>query len=113
MDIYTLKTCDTCRKALKFLDANNVAYNNFDIRKDGISPQVIQEAIKNLGWEKVLNRRSTSWRQLDDMAKENIDAEKSAQLISNYPTLMKRPLFISNDTFLVGFDKNIQEKLLG
>jgi len=112
MDIYTLKSCDTCRKALKFLDQNNITYNNFDIRKDGISIQTIKNAIESLGWETVLNRRSTSWRQLDDEAKQNIDADKAAQLINDNPTLMKRPLLASNDTYFVGFDKKAPEKLL-
>ncbi len=111
MDVYTLKTCDTCRKALKFLEANNIANNNFDIRKNGISRDTIQSAISALGWEAVLNRRSTSWRQLDDAAKENITTEKAVDLICENPTLMKRPLFITNDTYIVGFDKKSQQAL--
>ena len=112
MDVYTLKTCDTCRKALKILEANNIAHSNFDIRKDGISLETIQSAISALGWEAILNRRSTSWRQLDDDIKQNIDAQKAAQLINENPTLMKRPLFIKGDTYIVGFDKKAQEQVL-
>ncbi len=112
LDVYTLKSCDTCRKALKWLDANNMPASNNDIRTDGIPPQVIAAAIDSLGWEKVLNRRSTTWRNLADDQKHEMDAAKAVALIIEHPTLMKRPLFVIGDNFVAGFDQTAQSRLV-
>jgi Spx/MgsR family transcriptional regulator len=106
MDVYTLKSCDTCRKAVKWLQAESITADIFDIRTDTISPATISAAINALGWEAVLNRRSTTWRNLGDADKQHMDPHKAASLITANPTLMKRPLFISNGNYIVGFDKN-------
>ena len=113
MQVWVLSTCDTCRKALKWLDQLGVSYTACDIRKDGISTDVIAAAIAALGWERVLNRRSTTWRNLDNSKRLDMDAQKAASLIAANPTLMKRPLFISGNTYIAGFDKSAREQLEG
>ncbi len=112
MEVYILKSCDTCRRAVKWLDAEGIKVRVFDIRIDGISGDVIKAAIAALGWEKVLNRRSTSWRTLDEGKKLDMDAEKALSRISDNPTLMKRPLFVVSESFVVGFDKSAQDSLM-
>ncbi len=109
--VYTLSTCDTCKKALKWLAENDIQFENRDIRRNGINPDIIQSAIAELGWQKVLNRRSTSWRNLSDGDKEGIDDVKAAALIVTNSILMKRPLFNIGDRFIVGFDDNVRAQL--
>jgi len=111
LDVYTLKSCDTCRKALKWLESNNIKANVHDIRSDGSSADVIATAIDSLGWEKVLNRRSTTWRGIDENLKQDMTAKKATALIVENPTLMKRPLFVSDGVHVVGFDKAAQSWL--
>lgn len=111
MDLYILKNCDICRKAVKWFEEKNISVNIIDIRADGIEKQTISDAVSCLGWEKVLNRRSTSWRNLDDNQKADIDVEKATALITQNPTLMKRPLITSKDNFITGFDKASIESL--
>lgn len=111
IDVYMLKSCDTCRKAVKWLQAENINANVIDIRVDGISENTISGAIANLGWEKILNRRSITWRTLDESQKHDMDAVKAQALILENPTLMKRPLFDKSGTFVVGFDQTVQDKV--
>ena len=111
LDVYTLKSCDTCRKAIKWLASESIEANIIDIRVDGISSDVIEAAITGLGWEKILNRRSTSWRNLSDDQKQDMDAIKAAGLMAENATLMKRPLFVEGDNFIAGFDKAAQEQI--
>jgi len=111
MEVYILKSCDTCRKATKWLAAENKKAEIHDIRSDGISQNIITAAVSSLGWEAVLNRRSTSWRALTEDQKQDMDADKAIALINENPTLMKRPLFIREQDYVVGFDKTAQEKL--
>ncbi len=58
--LYGLKNCDTCRKARKWLAANGVEYRFHDIRADGVTREQIARWVGELGWEVVLNRRSTT-----------------------------------------------------
>ena len=111
MKVYTLKTCDTCKKALKWLDEKNVSYQNQDIRADGLDPTTIEKIVTHLGWETALNRRSTTWRGLSEEDKTDIDNNKAAKLIAANPTLMKRPVFVVGENFVAGFDAKAQTAL--
>ncbi len=111
MDVYTLKSCDTCKKALKWLETEDINANIFDIRTDGISAETLSAAVSGLGWEAVLNRRSTSWRQLDETQKQDINADKALALLIQNPTLMKRPLFITDNNLIVGFNQASQQEI--
>jgi len=111
LDIYTLKSCDTCRKAIKWLETSSIKARVHDIRDDGIPVETIAAAIQDLGWEKILNRRSTTWRNLDEALKQDMTEAKALSLITENPTLMKRPLFVTGDIHIAGFDKTAQARL--
>ena len=111
--IFTLKSCDTCKKALKWLDSEGIAYQNHDVRADGLSRQKITDIVQSVGWEVALNRRSTTWRQLEEGRKADVDAQKAVDLIEEHPTLLKRPVFVVGDTMVVGFDAKAQAMVAG
>ncbi|MEM1316855.1 MAG: Spx/MgsR family RNA polymerase-binding regulatory protein [Pseudomonadota bacterium] len=110
--ILTLKTCDTCRKALSFLDDNGIQIENHDIRRDGLPEELVHDVVTTAGWEEAVNKRSTTWRQLEDDDKQDLDNAKAIQLIVSNPTLMKRPVFLIDDEVYFGFTKTIQQELL-
>ena len=104
MILYGLKTCDTCRKAVKALpDAQYV-----DVRKDGVATEVLERAFTQFG-EKLVNKSSTTWRQLD----EDQRARPALDLIAEHPTLMKRPLIEEGDKMWLGWGKDVQAELAG
>ncbi len=111
MKVYTLKICDTCRKALKWLEAEGIAFENHDIRADGTSEDWVAPVVAALGPDTALNRRSTTWRGLSDAEKEGIDAAKAVALIVEHPTLLKRPVFVAGETVICGFDAKAQAAL--
>lgn len=111
--LYTLKTCDTCKKALKWLDEQAIAYENRDVRADGLDRGTIRKIVTAIGGDKAMNRRSTTWRSLSDAEKTNIDDQKAIDLIEANPTLMKRPVFMIADDIHAGFDEDVREKLRG
>lgn len=93
--LYGLKTCDTCRKALKALpDAVFV-----DVREDGIGPELVSRALAQFG-EALLNTRSTTWRGLSDTDR----TRPPLDLLRDHPTLMKRPLIVRDDSLFLGWD---------
>ena len=104
MLIYGLKTCDTCRKALKALpDAEFL-----DVRADGVPSAVIDAALAKFG-EKLVNTRSTTWRELEDAQR----ARPAKELLADHPTLMKRPLIVDGETMYLGWTKDVQAAVAG
>ena len=61
INIYGLKNCDSCRKALKWLDKNNQLYNFFDFKNFALSESLLLKWIEAHSLEKILNKRSTTW----------------------------------------------------
>ncbi|MEL6361591.1 MAG: Spx/MgsR family RNA polymerase-binding regulatory protein [Pseudomonadota bacterium] len=112
-EIFGLKTCDTCRKARKALDEAGVDYAYTDVRTDGVSTKDLTNWVSALGWEKVLNKSSTTWRGLDEADKEGLDDKKAVALMADHPTLIKRPVIVRDGMDVtVGWSKEVQERLL-
>lgn len=111
LKVYSLKSCDTCKKALAWLATSGTAHSVCDVRADGISESEVAAVVNTLGWELAVNRRSTTWRQLDEAQKADLDSAKAIALISDNPTLMKRPVFVLGDKMIAGFNPKIQAEL--
>ncbi len=103
MKIYGLKNCDNCRKARKALDARLQ-----DIRDEPLSREQLEHFFAIFG-TKLLNTRSTTWRNLDETQR----ASEPVALLQEHPTLMKRPLIERGEELFLGWGKDVQEKLLG
>ena len=101
--LYGIKNCDTVKKAQKWLDQHNVDYKFHDFRQDGIEKNQVSQWIDQLGWETVVNKRSTTWKALDDASKNSMDSKTAIDAILENPTLVKRPLLDLNGVFSVGF----------
>lgn len=110
--VYGIKNCDTVKKALKWLDKNDIGYQFHDLRQDGIKKSDLTQWIDSVGWEVLLNKRSTTWRQLDDKDKTDVDANKAVSLMLANPTLIKRPVITRGKTTLVGFNDTEYKKVL-
>lgn len=113
MKIHGIKTCDTCRKAIKAFEAAGKPATFVDFRKDGLCEADLDRWLEAVGWEGLLNRRSTSWRALSEEEKSNPDAAKARKLMLDNPTLIKRPVFDDGTDIVVGFGKAQQTDLLG
>ena len=113
MKLYGIKTCDTCRKALKVLEAAGKTVTYIDLRADGVTAEDIDRWLAAVGWEVLLNRRSTTWRELTDADKAEPDADKAKALMLAHPTLIKRPVVEVDGKIVVGFGKAQQADLLG
>ncbi|QGX97837.1 arsenate reductase [Roseovarius faecimaris] len=103
MILYGLKSCDTCRKALKSLPEATFV----DVRAEGVPDQVLKSAYADLG-SALLNTRSTTWRELSDEAR----GQEPIELLKAHPTVMKRPLIEADGRFYLGWTKATQEALL-
>ncbi|MEE3215295.1 MAG: arsenate reductase [Pseudomonadota bacterium] len=103
LTLYVIKNCDTCRKAQKALDASGHPYQVHDLRADGVSAAQLEHFLESVAVKTLLNTRSTTWRQLPDDDKQDVDANKARELMLANPTLIKRPLLDKGDDILVGY----------
>lgn len=103
--LYGIKNCDTIKKAKKWLEEQQVAYQFHDYRADGLDAELLRTFIDQLGWESLLNTRGTTWRKLDESVRQSIDnADSAAELMLAQPAIIKRPLLAHNHRMLLGFN---------
>lgn len=107
MELYGIATCDTCRKALRALREAGAEVSFRDIRKAPLTDEEIATVLDRFGGEAV-NRRSTTWRGLDDAAR----ASPEADLIRAHPTLLKRPVIRDGATWHLGWGREVQAALV-
>lgn len=111
--LFVIKNCDTCRKARKALDEKGLPYQIHDLREDGLSAALLEHILERVPVLEVFNRRSTTWRNLPEEDKQDIDANKVRALIMANPTLLKRPLLDTGDEIRVGYRDGDYEDLKG
>ncbi|MDH3743214.1 MAG: Spx/MgsR family RNA polymerase-binding regulatory protein [Hyphomicrobiales bacterium] len=109
--MYGLKNCDICRKALKWAAERGVQIDFIDVRDGGMSRADIERFVASTGWQTALNRKSTTWRGLDDAEKADIDDARAVDLIAQHPALLKRPVFDIEGRIVIGFDAAAQDQL--
>ena len=101
--LYGIKNCDTVKKTRKWLDTHRIEYQYHDFREDGLDPDAVAAWIEELGWQNLLNRRSTSWKALGEPARMSLDEAHAHKAILSHPTLIKRPLLDTGQQRFVGF----------
>mgnify|MGYP000857318076 CR=1 FL=1 len=114
MDVYGIPNCDTVKKALNFLKANNAAYTFHDFKKEGVSREQLEKWAKQLGWETLLNKRGTTWRKLSPEVQASVHTQADAiRLMQEHSSLIKRPVVEKGNTLSAGFDEALfREKYL-
>lgn len=103
MKIYGIKNCDTCRKAMKVLGAEL-----HDVREKPLAIEDLERFYEEFGVS-LVNTRSTTWRGLDEAARN----ENHITLLRQHPTVMKRPVIERGGELFLGWSKDVQAQLLG
>jgi len=107
-----ITTCDTVRKARRWLDEHDVDYRFLDLRSPAFTRRVLEDWVACLGWETLLNRRSTTWRQLAEHEREGLDEQRATELMLAYPTLIRRPLLQTEQRLEAGFSSQRYAEIL-
>ena len=102
--LFGIPNCDSVRKARRWLDDHRIPYDFHDFRKDGVDSGQLSAWIRQVGWAMLLNRKGTTWRQLPENKKENVDATRAHALMLELPTLIKRPVLETGAQLEIGFD---------
>lgn len=109
--LYGIANCDTVKKAKQWLNNSALSFEFHDFRKDGLSREWLQQAVSALTWEAMLNKRGTTFRNLNDEDKQNLDEAKAIELMLTYPAMIKRPVLIADGHYHVGFKPSDYEAI--
>ena len=104
--VHGIPNCDTVKKARTWLDGHGIAYTFHDYKKQGVPLPQLDGWIRQLGWERLLNRKGTAWRQLDAAVRAGVaDAAGARRVMLAQPSVIKRPVAEWPDgSVTVGFD---------
>ncbi|MEP0202400.1 MAG: ArsC family reductase [Halioglobus sp.] len=111
--LYGIKNCDTVKKARNWLDTHAIDYQFHDFRADGIEATDVAKWIDELGWEGLVNKRSTSWKSLEESIRSSMNNQTAQTAILAQPTLIKRPLLELGEQHHVGFSASRYQELFG
>ena len=101
--LYGIKNCDSVKKARKWLESHAIDYHFHDFRQDGLDEKKLKGWVEDLGWESLVNKRSTTWKQLDSKTRESMTQSSAIKTMLENPTLIKRPVLDTGSQRHVGF----------
>ncbi|MDP4891240.1 arsenate reductase family protein [Cypionkella sp.] len=107
MILYGIPTCDTCKKAIKALQAAGHEVTFRDVRADPLSEAEIDKIVQEFG-DLAVNKQSTTYRAFNDYLKVS---DPEAQIAAQ-PAVMKRPVIEADGRWFLGWDDKVQTALL-
>ncbi|MDI4480406.1 Spx/MgsR family RNA polymerase-binding regulatory protein [Moraxella osloensis] len=111
--IYGIKNCSTMKKAFDKLTALGLEYEFFDYKKQAINKPTLAHWVETVGIDKIMNSKGTTYRKLSDAQKAQIkqDVDAALDMMVAQPSMIKRPIVVSNNELIIGFDETAFEKL--
>lgn len=107
--VYGIPNCDTVKKARTWLSTHGHDHEFHDYKKAGVPEDRLRGWVAALGWEALVNRAGTTFRNLADAAKADLDSEKAIALMIANPSVIRRPVIEGATSLLVGFNPESYE----
>ncbi len=104
--LYGINSCDTCRKAKKWLESQSYEYRFHDLREDGLDVETLNRWVGRIDWQKLLNTRSLTWRKMPEVDRADMSEDKALKSMLENPTLVKRPVLECSRFIAVGYSPN-------
>lgn len=108
IEVYGINNCDKIRKTKKWLSQNEIEFEFFDLKKEPLSREELEEFVYRVGLDTLVNKRGMTWRKLGLKDKDLSEDELFEQLLENQ-TMIKRPVLINGEAILVGYDEDAFE----
>lgn len=109
--LYGIPNCDTVKKARVWLEQQGIDFTFHDFRKDGLDNTTVEQWCQRIDWETLVNKRSTTWKKIDQTTRDNLTLDNVADLLVEYPTLIKRPVLDTPSSLEVGFKPELYQHI--
>ncbi len=104
--VYGIPNCDTTKKTLALLKKQNIDFSFYDYKQLGITTKKLEAWCEKKGWENIFNKRSTTWRELDEVEQKKVINQREAiKLMMKNNSIIKRPVIEVDNKLLVGFNE--------
>jgi arsenate reductase len=112
--VYGIPNCDSVKKARVWLTDHGVDYAFHDFKKQGVPAEALDEWLAAVGWEVLVNRKGTTWRQLDAAVQSRVQDNASAKaLMLEHASVIKRPIVVKGKDVTVGVNPERWTNVLG
>jgi arsenate reductase (glutaredoxin) len=112
--VYGIANCDQVKKTKAWLKNHGLEHRFHDFRKDGIDATMLDRWFTHVPWDALLNRRGTTWRQLDPATQKGVtDAQAAKALFLAQPSIIKRPVMEIEQDLLIGFNEQLLAQRFG
>lgn len=109
--VHGIGNCDACRKARRWMEDQGLEYEWVDLREHPPAAETVERWLDQAGVDRLVNRRSTTWRNLPANQRPAPDFDGWAAFLLDHPTLLKRPVFDDGARIRLGFDQDAREWL--
>jgi len=104
LTVYGIPNCDTVKRTMDWLRQHKIVFTFHDYKKEGISKEKLAKWSKQVGWEVLLNKKSTTWKALPASEQEKVTSQATAiELMTGNTSIIKRPVIESGHILIVGF----------
>ncbi len=106
LQVYGIKNCNTVKKALTWLEENNISFQFHDFKKEGVNDEKLKEWESKVDWQTLVNKKGTTWKKLT--AEEQVkvkDADSANHVLKQYTSMIKRPVVEHENGILLGFNE--------
>ncbi len=111
LKLFGISSCDSCRKARKWLQDQKLEFVFHDLRNDGLDVQMLERWMSRMDWQKFLNTRSLTWRKIPEVDRAEMMKSRAISLMLEHPTLVKRPVLECKQFIAVGFSPENYAKI--
>ena len=108
VQVYCIKNCDKIRKTLKWLKDNEIEHHLYDLKKEPLTREELDEFVHRIGLDVLVNKKGMKWRQLGLSKKDLTDDELFDQLLE-HQVMIKRPVLVKDGAMIVGYDEEAFE----
>jgi arsenate reductase len=114
--VYGIPNCGSVKKVRVWLEDQGHEYQFHDFKKEGVDPAALDHWLSQVSWETLVNRKGTTWRQLDASVQAKVtDAASARSLMVAHPSVIKRPVLVagSDRHVSVGVNEEAWSRVMG
>ncbi len=108
--LYGIKNCDSVKKAIRFLKANDIAYELVDFKVTPVACDIVSPWLEQIDMKTLFNTRGTTYRTLK-LKELDLDQAQQLQWLCKENLLIKRPVLDFDGKITVAFKQEVYEEI--
>lgn len=111
IQVYGIKNCNKIKDTLNWLKQRDVDYTFYDLKKEPLTREELDEFIYRIGMDVLINKQGTTWRKLG-LKDQELSEEELTEHLLNYQSMIRRPVLVRDEAMIVGYDEDAFEEFI-